>query len=124
MTKKVERLEARRLRGEEGWAITDIATHLNVSKSSVSVWVRDIQLTPKQLEAIKVQHYVYGAQHKGSQANIRKHRELRLAYQEAGRLKARESDPLHLAGCMLYWTEGRKSRSNVTLSNSDPDMVL
>jgi transposase-like protein len=124
MTKKSERIEARRLRGDEGWAITDIAQHLGVSKSSVSVWVRDIELTDKQLEAIKAQHYAYGAQHKGSQANIRKHRELRRSYQEAGRQKAQQGDPLHLAGCMLYWAEGRKSRHTVRLVNSDPDMLV
>jgi hypothetical protein len=32
-------------------------------------------------------------------------------------------DPLHLAGCMLYWAEGSKSRTSLSLTNSDPNMV-
>jgi hypothetical protein len=36
---------------------------------------------------------------------------------------ARRSDPLHAAGCMLYWAEGWKARNQVHFSNSDPQMV-
>jgi hypothetical protein len=40
--KRNEQSEARRLRREQGWALARIAAELGVSKSSVSVWVRDI----------------------------------------------------------------------------------
>lgn len=30
---------------------------------------------------------------------------------------------LHLAGCMLYWAEGAKSRNTIEFANSDPNMV-
>ncbi|OFW72004.1 MAG: hypothetical protein A2Y55_04450 [Actinobacteria bacterium RBG_16_68_12] len=36
---------------------------------------------------------------------------------------ARRRDPLHVAGCMLYWAEGSKSRNSVQFVNSDPEMV-
>ncbi|MGH2837938.1 MAG: hypothetical protein ACRDJY_06275 [Thermoleophilaceae bacterium] len=29
-----------------------------------------------------------------------------------------------MAGCMLYWAEGSKSRNTVKLANSDPDLVV
>jgi hypothetical protein len=50
-------------------------------------------------------------------------RELRRGWQEEGRLKARAGDPLHQAGCMLYWAEGNKDRNLVKLANSDVYLV-
>jgi transposase-like protein len=40
--KDAEREEARRLRAERGWSVGRIARELDVAKSSVSVWVRDL----------------------------------------------------------------------------------
>lgn len=59
----------------------------------------------------------------GSKVNQEKFRELRISYQEAGRLKAREGRPLHLAGCMLYWAEGSKERNRFEFVNADPYMM-
>jgi transcriptional regulator with XRE-family HTH domain len=124
MTKNLEREAARKLRKEQGLTIIEIAKIIGVAKSSVSLWVRDIELTEAQFEVIQQQHYTYGAQHKGSKANIAKHHAIRQQYQEEGRMKARENDPAHILGCMLYWGEGRKSRSELNLANSDPDMLV
>jgi transcriptional regulator with XRE-family HTH domain len=43
--KTAEREEARRLRRDEGLSVKELAGLLGVSKSSVSLWVRDIELT-------------------------------------------------------------------------------
>lgn len=120
--KHVERDEARRLRHEQGLSIKDIAQELHVSKSSVSVWVRDIQLTDEQLAALDYRHNNHANRRNGSRAVAEKYRELRRKYQEEGRVKAHERDPLHIAGCMLYWGEGSKTK-NLELANSDPDLI-
>lgn len=52
-----------------------------------------------------------------------KHAALRLKWQNEGREKAKERDWLHVAGCMLYWGEGRKGRNICSLSNSDPSAL-
>ncbi|MBA3533585.1 MAG: hypothetical protein H0T73_16825, partial [Ardenticatenales bacterium] len=116
------RKEARRLR-QEGKAINEIARILGVSKASVSVWVRDIELTEEQKAQLTKQQRSFKAQSAGAQANREKFREFRIAYQEAGRSKAREGSSLHMAGCMLYWAEGTKARTQVNFANSDPNMV-
>lgn len=121
--KPEKREEARRLR-REGLAINEICRQVEAAKSSVSVWVRDIELTPEQQAALEKQHYASKAQINGSRAVAQKHRELRRQYQEEGRAKASEKDPLHIAGCMLYWGEGAKNRNSLKFSNSDPDMHL
>ena len=122
--KKDKRDEARRLRQEQGLAITDICKQLGVAKSSVSMWVRDIVLTEEQQAALHKQHYAYWAQTRGAHTNAIKGRERRVIYQEEGRQKAREGDPLHLAGCMLYWGEGAKNRNALKISNSDSGMLV
>lgn len=121
--KPLERDEARRLRQENGLSVKEIAKHLNVSKSSVSLWVREIQLTDTQLAALDYRHHNHANQRNGSHAVAEKYRELRRKYQEEGRTKARERDPLHIAGCMLYWGEGSKTKNGLELANSDPDLM-
>ena len=53
MAKFKERIQARKLR-KDGKSVKEIAQSLNVSKGTVSLWVRDIILSVKQLERIKI----------------------------------------------------------------------
>jgi hypothetical protein len=95
-----------------------IAATLGVSISSVSVWTRDIELTTEQRAA----NLARAGAARGpawSEAN----RERRRRYQREGRERARLNEPLHVAGCMLYWAEGAKDRNQAALANSDPAMV-
>jgi predicted transcriptional regulator len=124
MTKTEERMEARKLRQEQGLSVNKIAEKIGVSRSTFSRWVKDIPLTTDQRHQLIENSKSYGAQHQGSIANKVKHRKIREAYQQAGREKAGEGDALHLAGCMLYWTEGTKGRAECRVTNSDPDMML
>ena len=38
-------------------------------------------------------------------------------------MRACDREPLHLAGCMLYWAEGAKGRNSLNFVNSDLSMV-
>lgn len=111
------------MRREEGLSLKDIARRLDVAKSSVSLWVRDIELTPEQHEVLRRNNAMHERQLLAREALIRKHRVRRVAAQEEGRMYARVGDPLHAAGCMLFWAEGTKHRNMVQLTNSDPDLV-
>ena len=51
-----ERDEARTLRREQGQSIKEIARAVGVSTSSVSHWVRDIELTEEQIEALRARN--------------------------------------------------------------------
>ncbi|MCC6615169.1 MAG: helix-turn-helix domain-containing protein [Anaerolineae bacterium] len=123
ISKPEARAEARRLRRDHGMSIKDICRRLGVSKSSVSLWVRDIPLTDAQVERLEQKQIVQRNQHHGARSNYEKHLAIRRAYQEEGRAQAREGNLLHQAGCMLYWAEGSKDRTSLTFVNSDPDMV-
>lgn len=119
------REKARQLR-LQGNSLGQIATELGVVKSTVSRWVRDIELTEEQTSNLdEKKREKLRSQNKGAKANRDKFREIRLSYQLAGRLRARENPtPLHLMGCMLYWAEGAKARTEVAFVNSDSEMML
>lgn len=102
-----------------GTPVRRIAEALGVSISSVSIWTRDIELTPEQRAA----NLTRAGATRGTQWSDR-NRVLRRGYQEEGRARARLGDPLHVAGCMLYWAEGTKGRNSAVLSNSDQAMCL
>jgi hypothetical protein len=121
--KTEEREIARALRRDAGLPIKEIARRLGVSASSVSLWVRDISLTPEQEAALDARNPVRNGQRTGAINNSRRWREVRRTAQQNGRDLARRGDPDFIAGCMLYWAEGAKSRNNVILVNSDADLL-
>jgi hypothetical protein len=120
--KTTDRSEARRLR-RLGWSVREIERQLNVSRSSVSRWVRDIQLTDEQIAVLDRRSATSPGQRAGAEANAALGRQRRARYQEEGRARARGGDSLHLTGCMLYWAEGDKGREAVRVSNSDPALL-
>jgi transposase-like protein len=121
--KPEERERARRLRREDGLSIKAITAALGVSSSSISRWVRDIELTPDQLAVLQASNPILNGQRIGTERSSANARARRLAAQEHGRALAASGDPLHQAGCMLYWAEGARSRNQVAFTNSDADMV-
>lgn len=94
-----------------------IARRLGVSVSSVSLWVRDIELSPEQRVVLK--NKVSG----GWSANAIAARRRRTLSQERGRALVRDADPLFVAGIMLFWAEDAKARNEVAFVNSDPELV-
>jgi transcriptional regulator with XRE-family HTH domain len=121
--KTLERKAARWLRHEEGMSVKEIERILDVSRSSVSLWVRDIQLTPEQHAALLARNPCFNGQLKGSNVNRERSRLRRRGYQLEGRRRMRELDSVFVAGCMLYWAEGAKKRTAVDFSNSDPEVI-
>lgn len=93
------RLQARELRAS-GQSLNEISRTIGVAKSTISNWVRDIELTNVQYEELSQNQRRYAAQNKGAQVNRDKARELRKAWQEVGRQHARNATPLFLADCI------------------------
>jgi len=116
---------ARNLR-KKGYSINEIVKHANFSKSSVSLWVRDIELTKEQKGRLS---------EKGiRKETIEQRRTTRLKNENAKRqiiidaaqkqIKKLSEKELWLIGVMLYWAEGGKTeRGLVRFSNSDPEMI-
>jgi transcriptional regulator with XRE-family HTH domain len=119
--KKEEKVKARALR-RQGESIRDIADKVGVSKSTASIWVRDIELSKEQLACLDAKQL---NRLKGAETNKRRGEERRAASRKRGYEETGEGDELHLIGCMLYWAEGtkRNNRSVVDFANSDVAMM-
>jgi hypothetical protein len=116
-----ERQKAREMR-ERGCSVKEIASTLAVARSSVSLWVRDIELGPEQRAALILRSRlgpIIAGERKAARA-----REIRRGYQQEGRRLARERGTSYAAGCMLYWAEGSKARNSVQLVNADPEVLV
>jgi len=121
---KEEKEKAIKLR-HKGLSINEISKRLNVAKSSVSLWVRDVKLNSKQLSILSNNKY--------SRHVIEKRRLSRLKNETAKRqivinaaqkeIKKLSEKELWLVGIMLYWAEGGKTQRMVRFSNGDPEMI-
>ena len=126
--KNQEKALAIEIRKEEGMSIGDISKKLGVAKSSVSLWVRDIVLTQEQREVLNNKNPAFNKSYDGAKAMMKKARKIRAQYQKEGRDLVHSLDrskkELLIAGSMLFWAEGSKSKNSITFSNSDPYMML
>jgi hypothetical protein len=104
-------------------SIREIAKELGVSRSSVSVWVRDIELSTAHVEGLRRRNPRYDASRNGAAANSARALKRHVEAQDEGRRRAREGDGGYAAGCMLYWAEGSRAKGSVRFANSDPEML-
>lgn len=120
-----EKNQAIRLR-KIGESYSAIRTRVKVSKSTLSLWLRDIKLTPEQKEKIHVTLRQKNA-YKGAKVQQKKRIKItkRILAEAKKEFKLFFQSPLFLAGLMLYWAEGDKSdvREAVKFSNSDPHII-
>ena len=116
--KLAEREAARALRAE-GLTLQDIATRLGVSKSSASLWTRDVVFTPQ------LPFEASAARRRGPNTlQRRKEEEIAQLRADGRRLVGQLSDrELFMAGIALYAGEGAKTGGAVKFANSDPALV-
>lgn len=124
MAKYNERIKARIMR-EKGISIVTIARKLDVSKSIVSLWCRDILLNSKQIEKLRKQKGSVMGRWLGAESNRRKKREaIEKNKKEAfSMLRSLSHRDLLIAGLCLFWGEGSKTGSRFIFINSDPVML-
>lgn len=117
-----ERKKARDMRSR-GCSVKEITDALGVAKSSVSVWVRDIELTSEQKSALSDRCYQWGAKNKGAQTNKRVAAEARDRWRNKGYEIAVEDIDFRVI-CALYWGEGAKvTPGTASISNSDAGLL-
>ena len=115
--KLAEQQQARQLR-RTGLPLAEIATRLGVSKSSVSLWVRDVAFEPL-LRPPRGRRRDPNALQRRRQAEI--DRLVEEGRARIGRLTERE---FLVAGVALYAGEGSKRDRAVKFANTDPRMIL
>lgn len=126
MNKKVDQQKkARKLRKEKGWSLKEIAEELHVAKSSVSLWVRDIELNKQQTERLNEKRRDSGRafQGVGSHTYSEKCLEKRKKWQQEGRMIAKKKEFLHSFVTALYWGEGDRNKNVCGMSNTNVHML-
>ncbi|WP_371791938.1 hypothetical protein OG285_21545 [Streptomyces sp. NBC_01471] len=118
------RAKARELR-LQGMTYDRIQVELGCSKSSISLWVRDLPKPPR-----RTREEASAIAKRGWEATLQRREEERrqtkqAAKDEIGTLSERE---LMIVGAALYWAEGTKDkpharRESVAFVNSDPSMI-
>ncbi len=118
------------LRKKKGYSYNEIREEVPVAKSTLSLWLRDVELSEEQRDRLKNKYLVqirkkWGVNGLGEWNRARRQKEISAirikAKNEIGELSDRE---LFISGIMLYWAEGSKDGKGVRVSNSDPAFIL
>lgn len=110
----------------QGMSITTIAASLGVSKGSVSRWVRDTELSPELLAAIKKRSHSAAAVEARRASRLKRETSIKdgIRSSASSTITISTDQELKLIGIALYWGEGtKKKRGVVEFTNSDPDMI-
>lgn len=115
-----ERAELGRALRSLGWTYGEIREVIPVPKGTLAGWCRRVRLSEEQVEAIKQRTY-------GSRRGVpvdtqwRRRREIKEIEAAA---KAEVPDlvahPLWVAGTVMYWAEGAKTKRRLSVANTDP----
>ena len=123
--KYIEKKKALVLR-KRGESLKSIASQLGVSKSSVSIWVRDVPLSMEQLKFLGQKGFTSEAIEKRRttrNANEKIKRD-KVMQEGAKNIRALSKNDLRIIGLCLYWGEGGKTvRGMARISNSDPAVI-
>ncbi len=120
-----EKEKAIKLR-EIGYSLKEISGNLNVAKSSVSLWVRDIVLSSTAQKRLlsKIKLGQYNAAEKKKKATRVLNEQLLRENAEYLQLISLPDEAEKLLCAMIYWCEGAKNyKDGVAFTNSDPKLV-
>lgn len=109
---------------KKGLSYGDIKKEINVSKSTLSFWLKDVPLKEeyrKRFYTNKILNLAKGAQSQ-KERRLREISEIiEKAKKEVGKSISLES--YRLFGAALYWSEGNK-KNGLVITNSDPYLIL
>ncbi len=123
--KTIEKEKARVLR-RQGKSINQIVKEAGFTKSSVSLWVRDIVLTKAQKKKLSERgRSVESIEKRRVNRLFNENKKRRIVIDNAKKDFSNISlEELKLIGIMLYWGEGGKTGNwSVRLANSDPILI-
>ncbi|MCR4311618.1 MAG: hypothetical protein NUV54_03595, partial [Candidatus Taylorbacteria bacterium] len=112
---------------QKGMSYRDILEIVRVSKSSISLWLKDLPLTEEEKMLLKHRGDVNIS--RGRIKSATANRRNRLIREQIQFLRAQNEfstfirDPLFFIGVALYWAEGSKRDNTFQFTNSDPEMV-
>ncbi len=115
-------------RRKEGASIPQLSQEFQLSKSTVSLWVRDVVLSSRQKHEL-ARHRIAGIARSQEARKIQ--RDSRLTEEKSSSLKTiqnifqkNSSELWQFVAALLFWCEGGKNlNAGIQFANSDPKMV-
>ena len=123
--KTKEKFAAIELR-RKGKSFNEISQSLGVAKGTLSLWLRAIEISPRQKEKLSQKSFSSNAIDKRrisrlKNEQLRRNRVIKHAEKEVKKISLAE---LKLIGTALYWAEGGKRRvRQVCVTNCDPYLI-
>lgn len=115
--------EKARLLRSQGWSYKEIKCKVPVAKSTISLWCRDIELTKEQTRRLWEK---CDTSLKGIKAIQKMFWQRRCDAFMRGVARGEKKVTINerfIAGLMLYWAEGSKSKHSASIANSDPRVI-
>lgn len=109
---------------KRGLSYGEIKKDVNVAKSTLSLWLKSIPLTPEQRKRLYTNSILNMARGAQSQRERRKREIQKILKESEKEIRLPLSfETYRLLGAGLYWAEGRKT-SGFGVTNSDPHFIL
>lgn len=109
---------------KQGKSYGEIRNELNVSKSTLSDWLKKYPLTPEQIQSLKSKINLRIEKYRNTREEQRQKRYRQIEKEELNKWLPLSEKELYLAGLFLYWGEGGKRlQGSITLNNTDPEVV-
>ncbi|MEK7186846.1 MAG: hypothetical protein AAB690_00795 [Patescibacteria group bacterium] len=123
MARRLEKNKAIELR-KKGYSYSQIKERMRVSKSTLSLWLSDIPLSPRRMRELRdnnphrIENFINTMRLKREE---KYQRSFEKVSKDIGSLSKRD---LFIGGLFLYWAEGGKTKPNTFyLANTDPEML-
>jgi len=109
---------------KKGLSYNEIRRQIPVSKSSLSIWLKDILLSPRHRARLYTKQIRILSRGSQSQHERRKREVDKIIADAKAEVHLPLSkDTFKFLGAALYWAEGSKTK-NFEVTNSDPSMIL
>lgn len=112
---------------KKGLSYREIQRDIRVSKSTLSLWCRDVILSAEQLERLQKRKIagaergrIIGAKRQQQKRIIQTEKLLKEGIKEVGKLNTRDR---FLTGIALYAADGSKTGHEVAFTNSNPEII-
>lgn len=114
---------------KEGRSYREIREVIGVSKSTLSLWLRDVPLTEEQQLALALRSPASATRRAKAIRASAAQRRARIQAEARSQITNLSESELFVAGVVAYWAEGSKNKpwrtgARVSFLNSDPAMIL
>lgn len=125
--KPEERKNAVKLR-KLGYSHSEILKTVKVSRSSLTLWLKNIKLTKSQIERLRLKSETARKFGSFTLKRNRIEKTRKIINKAKSEINSLNESHLKIIGSILYWAEGSKQKEHdpskeLVFSNSDPEMI-